>query len=211
VTTSRVLEAPRDLKDWLHTLPRERRRIHAGDVLFHCGDPGEAAQLVLNGLVGLEIAGRHREPVITQVYRAGDLVAAERLLLPNSRHEGTARALLATEVQLIHWTDLRRAGIESQVLTELVQAVARQTAAFMQRIAEATHLPATARVAAALCRLADADNVVSVNQDVVAAVAGVVRVTANAELRRLADRRLVSLQRRRIALLDRVALERMAR
>jgi len=149
--------------------------------------------------------------VITQVYRAGDLVAAERLLLPNSRHEGTARALLATEVQLIHWTDLRRAGIESQVLTELVQAVARQTAAFMQRIAEATHLPATARVAAALCRLADADNVVSVNQDVVAAVAGVVRVTANAELRRLADRRLVSLQRRRIALLDRVALERMAR
>lgn len=194
----------------LRSLPIVRRRLRTGDVLFHAGDPGEAAQLVLSGMVGLEVSRRHREAIIAQLYRAGEVVAAGRLLLPGSVHEGTARALTPCEVQLLRISELERAGLLDEVRFRLSCAVAEQSADLLVRLAEATQLPATAKIASALLRLAE-DNTVLVNQDVVAGVAGVARATANAELGQLANRRIVRLQRRRITVLDPAALERIGR
>jgi CRP-like cAMP-binding protein len=192
-------------------LPRARRRLCAGDVLFHAGDPGDAAQLVLSGLVGLEIGGLAREPMIALLFGAGELVAIERVLLPGSRHEATARAVTACEVQLVRRDDIEAADAGGTVRLALAGLIARQTTSLLRRVVESAHHHASARVAGALCVLARDDDHVTVTQDVVAAAAGVTRVTANAELRRLAERGLVRLERKRITLVDRRELERRAR
>ncbi len=192
-------------------MPVTRRRLRAGEVLFHQGDPGEAAQLVLDGLVGLEVSGGHREPLIAALIRKSEVAAPERLLYPGSRHETTARALTNCEVQLIRASDLEAAGLTAKVSGLATALVVQRSAELYLRLVEAAHHSASHRVAGALCRLAGDDDTVSVTQDVVAAVAGVVRVTANAELRRFADAGLVLLERKMVTLLDRAALERLSR
>lgn len=200
-----------ELAALLRTAPISRRRVRAGEALFYAGDSADWSQLVLAGLVGLEVAARQREPVIARLYKPGDMAAVGRMLYPGSVHEGTGRALVDTEVQLVRWSDLPNQQMVDKLRYVLVAAMASESRWFLERMVEATHLPAVGRVALALCRLADSDDVVRANQEAVAAVAGVVRVTANAELRRLAARNLVHLDRRRITLLDRPALERLGR
>lgn len=194
----------------LRGIPIRRRRLRAGEVLFHQGDPGESAQLVLAGLVGIEVASRHREPVIARLVRQGEVVAAERLLLPGTRHESTGRALVPSEVQLIMPGELETAGVHKCVLPILATHVANQTRDLFQRVVEMAHLSASARVANSLCRLADEFGIVGVTQEVVAGVAGVVRATANAELRELAERSVVTIGRKRITIVDRVTLQRLS-
>lgn len=195
----------------LSSLPISRRKLRAGEVLFHQGDPGESAQIVLSGLVGLEVNGRIREPMVAVVLRPGDVAAPERLLLPGTRHETTGRAMTDCEVRLIRSSELEAHSAEGELRAALNQIIANRTVEILDRLIDAVHLSAAAKVAGAVCRLAGDNDVAPVSQDVVAATAGVVRVTANAELGRLADRRLVRLERRRITILDRPALERSAR
>lgn len=188
--------------------PLRRRKVHPGDVLFHAGDAGDSAQLVLRGVVGLELRGRTREPIIARLARAGDVIAVNRLLVAGSSHEMTARALTTTEVHLIRWADIDDPDRQAHMWRWLGQRAAEETMALTERLAEIAHLPASVRVARAVERLCGPDDTVVTTQDVVAAVAGVVRVTANAELRTLSDRGIVTLSRRRLTIVDRDALAR---
>lgn len=187
-----------------------RRTLRAGEVLFHRGDPGDAAQVIRSGLVGLEIGAPGREPLLALIARAGDVVAAERVLRPGTCHSATGRALTDCEVQLLREPDLDLDPLGAEIRAEFAQHLAAQTAQLMDRLVEIAHQSATAKVAGALCRLAGDTRIICTSQDVVAAAAGIVRVTANAELRHLAERRVISLLRRRISILDRAALEAIA-
>ena len=145
---------------------------------------------------------------MADLFRPGDVVAAGRILRPGSRHESGARALIATEVQLVRRCDLVAAGVLDEVIAVLAADGSERSAGLLCRLAEIAHLPAGARVARALVRLAGGADVVTVNQDVVASCAGVTRVTANAELSTLAADGVVEVARCKVHILDRSMLER---
>ncbi len=209
-----MLEPPNGYHDRLSQLlsgvPIRRRCARAGQVICFRGDRSETAMVVRSGLAGLEVACGARDAMIATLYRPGDLIGVGRLLLPGSVHEGTVRALSATEVQLIDWGDLTEARAGEQLRPVLAEAAVCENRWLTERVAEAALLRSAPRVARALCRLAGTDHVVGVNQDAVAAVAGVVRATANAELGRLAALGLIERSRCRIRLIDRPAVERFA-
>ena len=112
--------APISVADLLDAhFPVHRRQLRAGDALFHRGDPGDAAQVVRSGIIGMEVAGGHREPVVAWLARPGDVVAGERLLLPATCHEATGRALVDSEVQLLWRADLVAHGLFDDVCAVL--------------------------------------------------------------------------------------------
>jgi CRP-like cAMP-binding protein len=195
----------------LEQLPIAQRRLRAGDVLFHRHDPGDAAQVVVSGMVGLEVHGATREPLIALLLRSGDVAAAARIVSPGTTHEVTARAITDCHIRLVRRVDVEAAGAVLEARLAMAEVVVAHNVLLLDRLIEAAHLSASARVASAVCRIAGDDDVAAVSQETIAAVAGVVRVTANAELKRLADRRLVRVGRRQVIILDRERLERTSR
>ena len=186
------------------SLLSNRRRLRTGDALFQAGDVGDSAQVVQIGLVGLEVTSANAERLIVHLCWPGDVVAPGRLLAPGSRHELTARALTAVELTMIRPGEpMDSTGYRDRC----VSALTEQLSSIVGRCGEATFASARTRVSRAVLRLARQSDAACVSQDVVASLAGVVRATANAELRRLEDEGAVRLRRRQVTIIDRAALE----
>src|SRR5207253_1212004 len=66
--------------------------LHAGDTLFACGDPRDAAFLILSGHIALTEQGREGQALPARVFNPGEGVG-EIGLAAHGPHTSTARAL----------------------------------------------------------------------------------------------------------------------
>ena len=194
-----------------------RRRFHRHDTIFHEGDPGDALHVIVDGLVAIRVTTTMGDVVTLTVHGPGESFG--ELAAIGEVTARTASAVAATDVETLSiirmdLDELRRRHprVERFIVDLLAQHVVRLNA----QLLEALYVPVEKRVLRRLLALRDAcgseDGVaLPFTQEDVASMAGTTRPTANRVLIRLRDDGLIELGRGRITVLDRAALERLAR
>jgi CRP-like cAMP-binding protein len=147
------------------------------------------------------------------VIGVGEVFGELALLDPTARRSATVVALEQGHTLALgeaQFTALRRRYPQvDRVLTAMLAANVRRLSA---QVLESMYLPVDQRLARLLARLAGTyGGQIPLTQDDVAGMVGTTRATANAVLRRLEDRGVLTLRRGRITVRDAAALERIAR
>lgn len=196
--------------DRVQVLGRARRRAFApGRTLFREGDRGDALYLIRGGRVSVQVGTPRGEVATLAVLGAGDAVGELAVAAAGHVRTATVTAIERTETLVLHRCDfeaLRRArpGVDRL----LVGILARQVQRLTDRLIEALHLPAEARLLRQLAELAAAGGrcaagtVVSLTQDDLAAMVGISRATANRILRDAQEAGAIRLRRGRVEILD---------
>lgn len=196
----------------------KRRTYSAGEVVYQEGDPADAVFVVVRGrLAAMVTSADGREQTFAIVGQ--DQVFGELALLPGSGHRGsTVRALEQSETLAIHKRDFellrQRHRAMSDLLVDLLALRVRELSAQLE---EALYLPVQTRILRRLVELARsyADEqgpmVIPLTQEDIAGLAGTARATVNRILRAERSRGTVSLEKRRITVLDLDSLMRRAR
>jgi CRP/FNR family transcriptional regulator, cyclic AMP receptor protein len=189
------------------------RRFHAGEVVFHQGDPCDALFLLREGRVAVRTVSPEGQELTVGLLAAPDVFGEVGLIRADHHHTATVLALSPVAVVCIAASRFTALRLRHPDLTEwLLLTVTARLERTMSLLAEALYLEADRRLARRLldCRRSLAvtgDEPLPLTQDDLAAMAGVTRPTANRVLRRLEDAGIVRLGRGHIAVLDPAALE----
>jgi CRP-like cAMP-binding protein len=192
-----------------------RRAFSKGEVVFHDGDLGDTLHVIEKGRFRVRVTTFYGDIVTLVVLGEGDIFGELALLEVGAVRRGTVIALEAGSTRAIHRTDFedlrrRHPSINDVLLSILSQKVRRGT----DQLVEALYVPAEIRVLKRVLELADLYGrgkrvaIVPLTQEDVAGLAGTSRATVNRVLRKEEDRGHVSLERGKIAVLDREALKR---
>lgn len=193
------------------------RDFAPGEVLFHQGDPSDSLYLLREGRVVVRSATVDGDEVVLAVFAAPDELGELALLRPDHHHTATVVALDDVHVLSVPAVRFHALRQELPELTEwLLETLARRLERAGRLLADALYEDAAHRVARRLLDCARAldltgPGTLPVEQQDVAAMAGVSRPTANRCLRRLEDGGVVRLRRRRIDVVDLAGLEHAAR
>ena len=199
--------APANVRELLSIA--RRRTFDKGEIVFHRDDPAEALHLIARGRFAARIGTSAGGSVLLDVLGPGQAFGELALLLPGERRSATVSALEDGETRSVFRDDFARLqrshpGVKDVLLRLLAEQVRRTS----DRIVEAHHVDADARVRRRLCELAetyahrDGAPVVPLTQDDLASMAGTSRATVNRVLREEQEREAVVLQRGRVTLLD---------
>ena len=185
------------------------RRFARREIVFHQGDPGDCMHLVASGRFAVRVTTPRGDAADLRVIGVGEVFGELALLDPTARRSATVVALEQGHT-LAQFTALRRRYPQvDRVLTAMLAANVRRLSA---QVLESMYLPVDERLARQLARLAATyGGHIPLTQDDVAGMVGTTRATANAVLRRLEDRGVLTLRRGRITVRDAAALERIAR
>jgi CRP-like cAMP-binding protein len=189
------------------------RRFHAGEVVFHQGDPCEALFLLREGRVAVRTVSPDGQEVTVGLLAAPDVFGEVGLIRADHHHTATVVALSPVAVVSIAGSQFTGLRLSHPELTEwLLLTVTARLERTMSLLAEALYLDADRRLARRLldCRRSlgiAGDEPLPLTQQDLAAMAGVTRPTANRLLRRLEEAGIVRLGRRHITILDPAALQ----
>jgi CRP-like cAMP-binding protein len=197
--------------------PARRRRFHRRDTIFHEGDPGDSLHVIVDGLVTIRVTTTMGDVVTLTVLGPGESFG--ELAAIGEVTARTASAVAATDVETL---SISRAGLDElrsrhpRIERFIVDLLAKYVVRLNAHLLEALYVPVEKRVLRRLLALRDAcgedDGVpLPFTQEDVASMAGTTRPTANRVLIRLRDDGLIELGRGRITVLDRAALEHLAR
>lgn len=188
----------------------QQKTFKRGETIFRKEDPGSHLYLVLEGVVKIALPGEYGQEALVALLRAGEYFGELALLDPSPRSaaavavEDTRAALLAGD-DFIAFLETHPAAVRS-VLEELTRTVRRLS----DRVEDLIFLDVPSRVAKYLLDLAQTTGGTSLElnltQDELAAFTGASRVSVNRVLGDLERRELISIRRRRIAILDADAL-----
>ena len=189
------------------------RRFARREIVFHQGDPGDCMHLVASGRFAVRVTTPRGDAADLRVIGVGEVFGELALLDPNARRSATVVALEqghTLSLGAAQFAALRRRYPQvDRVLTAMLAANVRRLSA---QVLESMYLPVDQRLARLLARLAGTyGGQIPLTQDDVAGMVGTTRATANAVLRRLEDRGVLTLRRGRITVRDAAALERIAR
>jgi CRP/FNR family transcriptional regulator, cyclic AMP receptor protein len=202
--------------------PEERRQVLAActprrfkrrEILCHEGDPGDTLHLIRTGLLLIKVATPLGYTATLTMIGPGDAFGELALLSDDARRTATVEAAENAETLSLSRAQLAvlretHPTIDRMLTATLVEQVRRLSA----NVLEALYLPVDARVVRRLANLAriygGADRIAEIRltQDDLASMAGTTRVTANRVLRDLEQRRIVTLRRGRIIVVDRPGL-----
>lgn len=186
-----------------------RTRFGSGAFLFHSGEAGDTIHMIASGRVAVLAGGRLGEPLMLTILGPGDVFGELALLNAQHRRTATIQALSATETLVLHRSDfdeLRHShpGVDRFLIALLAAQVERLT----QQLIETTELPAHTRIYRRLAYLGTVFEVagtsapIPVTQAQLASMAGVkLRITSEVIRRAKADG-LVTVSKRRVAVLD---------
>ncbi len=186
-----------------------RRTFRKGEVVFHRDDLAESLHFVVRGRFAVRVSTPVGDNVLLDVVRPGDAFGELALLAVDERRSATVSALEDGETRSVYRDDFTRLqrshpGVKDVLLRLLAEQLRRAS----DRIVEAHFVDAETRVRRRVCELAgsygegDAEPVVPLTQEDLAAMAGTSRATVNRVLREDEKRGSVRLERGRVVVLD---------
>ncbi len=192
---------------------RERTYPKNSVILFE-DDPGDALYVVLNGEVKVVLIGEDGREVILSILRAGDFFGEMSLIddQPRSAH------VIATEDSnlLVLRRDEFRQCLEQapRIALGLLQALSRRLRRADDKIGGLVLLDVSGRVARVLVELADEHDGEHIPRKIthhmLAQMIGSSRETVSRTIRELADRGMIVVSRKHIAIQNRRGLEELA-
>jgi CRP-like cAMP-binding protein len=195
-----------------------RRTFGKDEVVFHRDDPADSLHLIVRGRFAARLTTALGDSILFEVLGPGQAFGELALLLPGAGRSATVSALEDGETRSVFRDDFARLqqshpGVKDVLLRLLAEQLRRAS----DRIVEAHYVDAETRVRRRLCELAesyghdDAESVVPLTQEELAATAGTSRATVNRVLRAEEKRDVVALERGRVRVLDRDELGRRCR
>lgn len=194
------------------------RRFRRRDIVCHEGDPGDCLHLITTGRLIVRVTTPLGHTATLSLLSAGDSFGELALLSPEARRTATVVAVEDSDTLTLSRAQLARLRRDhpqiDRILTNTLAAQVRRLSAM---VLEALYLPVDERVIRRLAQLARAYGggaaiaEIRLTQDDLASMAGTTRATANKVLRELEDKRVVTLGRGTITVIDRAALDRAAR
>jgi CRP/FNR family transcriptional regulator, cyclic AMP receptor protein len=196
----------------------KRRTYAAGEMVYQEGDPADSLHLVLRGRLAVTVTSADGRELTFAVVGQDD-VFGELALLAQDGHRGTTvRALEPAETLSIHRRDFDHLRQRHRAFSELmVDILSMRVLRLSAQIEEALYLPVQTRILRRLVELARSYGggtvpaVIPLTQEDIAGLAGTARATVNRILRAERNRGTVSLEKRRITVLDLESLTRRAR
>ena len=189
------------------------KRYTRGQTVFSDGDEGDCVHLVQTGRLDVQVTTTAGQTITLRVIHPGEFFGELALVHPAHRRTGRVTALEATETLALQRRDfedlrLRHPAVDRFLVTALAERVVATSA-----LAAELLLPPEARLWRRLAVLADAygDQPIRMSQDALAHAAGTVRQTANRVLQTGVRHGVLIIERSAIRILDRDALERLAR
>jgi CRP/FNR family transcriptional regulator, cyclic AMP receptor protein len=196
-----------------------RRTFARGEVVFHHDDPADTVHLIVSGRFAVRVRTPVGDSAILTVLGPGELFGEVALLGPEQRRSATVEALEAAETRSIFRDDFHalrasHPGVSDVLIAILVGEVTRLS----RHLLEALYVSSDKRVLRRLIELADlyggadaAEVTIPLRQDDLAGLAGTSRATVNRVLRQEEARGTVGLERGKVTVRDRAALERRGR
>jgi CRP/FNR family transcriptional regulator, cyclic AMP receptor protein len=193
-----------------HLRPRHYRRGH---VVFNDGDRGDCLYIVQRGRLDVQVTTLLGQTITLRVVQPGELFGELALVHPDNHRVGRVSALEETDVWALYRHDFEglrqlHPGVDRFLVTALAERVVRTS-----EIAAEMLLPPENRLWRRLWVLAQAygDEPIKMSQDDLARMAGTVRQTANRALQSGVRQGVLIVERGSITVIDRPALERLAR
>lgn len=192
-----------------------QKQFKRGDTVFRKDDPGTHLYVVLEGAVKIALPGEFGQEALVAIARPGEYFG-ELALLDRSPRSASVVALEDTRAALLAADDFM-AFLESHpaAVRSVLEALARTVRRLSDRVEDLIFLDVPSRVAKYLLDLANQNGGpardLNLTQDELAAFTGASRVSVNRVLGDLERRKLISIRRRRIAILDADALAREIR
>lgn len=190
-----------------------RRRFRRGESVFHEGDLGDSVHLLDRGRVAVRVTTPAGDVATIRVMREGQYFG-DLAVISDARRSATITALEPVETlelggDLIRDFCDRHRSFERALARVMVGQLRSQSMLLL----DALYLPAPRRLARRLVELCDVydDADIPLTQDDLAGLGGLTRQTVNQLLTEWRDAGTVTLARGRVRVVDRAALERIAR
>lgn len=206
-TVGWLADQPAEFRDWMQQAGRWRR-LEAGQVIYQAGDAADGLYGLAEGALSVTFPFVRDEPVTIHRAEVGFWVGDSALLAQRVRLISLQAALPSrvffVPSRAIHALLARR----PEVWQAFYQLSHANFVLVLDLLAESLALSPRARIARYLLRLAGADGVAPVSQDDLAELIGVTRTTLHRALRDLTDAGVLATGYKRLAILDRAALQR---
>jgi CRP/FNR family transcriptional regulator len=183
-----------------------QKSFKRGDTIFRKDDPGTHLYVILDGAVKIALPGEFGQEALDAIMRPGEFFG-ELALFDRSPRSATAVALEDTMAALLAGDDfIAFLDAHPAAVRLVLEALARTVRRLSDRVEDLIFLDVPSRVAKYLLDLARASGAsapeLNLTQDELAAFTGASRVSVNRVLGDLERRGLISIRRRRIAILD---------
>lgn len=196
-----------------------RRRFKKGEVVFHRQDPGDSLHLVSSGRFAVQVMTPLGQLTTVAIRGPGAHFGEMALVSGDTRRAATVIALEPAETFAVFHEDFARLRKQHPELDEaLIAFLADEVRLLNDRLLEALYLPVEKRVLRRLAELGatytETENrelTIPLTQEEIAALAGATRATVNRVLRLEQERDTLRLERGRVIVTDRDAIERRAR
>lgn len=200
---------PDDQLDWFvsQTL---HQRYGRGEIIFHRGDPGDRAFVILSGSVDLVVESADGRELILARLQAGEHFG-EMALLDNNERSATARASAPSEFVVVLSETLNRALAERpETSRAIIRALAQRLRSADQKLEAFAYLDVEGRIARVVLELARAGDQIRLSHEELSHMAATSRQTATRVLGEWEEAGFVTLARRGISVNDPEALEALA-
>lgn len=194
-----------------------RHRYRRGEVIFHQGDPGDTAHIVLSGRVKIVADAESGDEALLTVLGPGDWFG-ELALIDGEPRSARVETLEPAETLSLARPDLLRfLGDHPQAMDPLLRALAGTIRRLTETVGDLTSLDLEGRLAKRLLQLAEdygqpadvgTEIELPLTQDELAAMVGATRASVNKVLGWYQDRGAIERRGRVIAILDASRLRR---
>lgn len=189
---------------------RERSYPKNSVILFE-DDPGDALYVVVTGLVKVVLIGEDGREVILSVLKEGDFFG-EMALIDDEPRSAHVIAMEDANLLVLRREDFHQRLRETPTIgLGLLRTLSRRLREADEKIGGLVLLDVNGRVAKLLLRLADEQDGVHITRRIthhtIAQMVGSSRETVSRTIRDLADRGLIEVSRKAIAIRNRAALE----
>jgi CRP-like cAMP-binding protein len=195
-----------------------RRSYAAGDVVYQEGDPADSFHVVLDGRLAVTMTSADGRELTTAIIEPDEVFGELSLVTVEGHRRATVRALEPTETLVIFRRDFDHLRQRHRAFSELlIDILTLRVLGLSVQLEEALYLPVQTRILRRLVELARSYGgghepaVIPLTQEDIAGLAGTARATVNRILRAERSRGTLSLEKRRITVLDLDSLVQRAR
>lgn len=194
------------------------RSYDAGEIVFQEGDPADSFHIVLDGRLAMTVTSADGRELTAGIIEREEIFGELALLSAGGHRQATVRALEPAETLLIYRRDFDHLRQRHRAFSELlIDILTMRVRSMAVQLEEALYLPVQTRILRRLVELARSYGggrqpaVIPLTQEDIAGLAGTARATVNRILRAERNRGTVSLEKRRITVLDLDSLVKRAR